>query len=63
MHEITGRLLAGEGTPEDLSRLREIGKACTSTTLCGYGQTASVPVLSAMELFPDDFESCVEAGT
>ena len=59
MHEITSRLLAGEGSPEDLSRLREISKACTSTTLCGYGQTVSVPALSAMELFPHDFESCV----
>ena len=62
MHEIVSRLRAGESMPEDLPGLSEIGKACTSTTLCGYGQTVSVPVLSAMALFPHDFQSCVEAG-
>ena len=62
MSQIAARLQAGEGAAEDLAKLRQIGRACGSATLCGYGQTVAVPVISAMELFPDEFEACVQAA-
>ena len=61
LREIVTRLLEGQGVPDDVSRLREIGRVCTSATLCGFGQTVSVPVLSALELFPDDFAARIPA--
>ncbi|MHC4441747.1 MAG: complex I 51 kDa subunit family protein [Planctomycetota bacterium] len=63
MHEIAGRLRGGGGTAEDLVQLGEIGRVCASTTLCGFGQTVAIPVLSAMELFGGDFETCVRGRT
>lgn len=56
MKEIVDSLWSGKGTTEDLSRLREIGDACVAGSTCGMGQAFPLPVLSALELFPEDFE-------
>ncbi len=57
MREIVERLTHGHGTEEDLERLREIGTACIAASTCGMGQAFPLPVLSAMALFPEDFET------
>jgi NADH:ubiquinone oxidoreductase subunit F (NADH-binding) len=59
MKEIVERLSHGQGTTEDLERLRQIGKACVVTSTCGMGQAFPLPVLSALELFPEDFEPAI----
>jgi len=59
MKEIVNRLSAGEGEADDLEQLREIGKACVATSTCGMGQAFPLPVLSALELFPQDFEAAI----
>ncbi len=59
MKEIIERLFHGKGTTEDLEHLREIGKACVSVSTCGMGQAFPLPVLSALELFPEDFEAVI----
>lgn len=57
MHEVLVRLRKGRGEPEDLERLKKIGKVATSLSLCGLGQTFPLPVLSALKLFPKEFEA------
>ncbi len=59
MKEIIRKLSAGRGTADDLQRLREIGKASVAAATCGMGQAFPLPVLSALELFPEDFEAAV----
>ncbi len=59
MKEIIEKLARGEGTAEDLQQLRRIGQACATVSTCGMGQAFPLPVLSALELFPEDFEAAV----
>ena len=63
MKEIVDRLSCGEGTINDLSQLREIGKASVAVSTCGMGQAFPLPVLSALELFPEDFNAAVHKTT
>jgi len=60
MREIIEKVFQGEGTNEDLEQLRQIGKACVAVSTCGMGQAFPLPVLSALELFPKDFEAAIE---
>jgi NADH:ubiquinone oxidoreductase subunit F (NADH-binding) len=55
MKEIVDVLARGRGKSEHLAQLREIGKACVATSTCGMGQAFPLPVLSALELFGEDF--------
>ncbi len=57
--EIVDALIQGKGREEDLKRLREIGNACLVASTCGMGQTFPLPVLSALKLFPEDFEAAI----
>ncbi len=50
-------LASGRGTPEHLQELLEWGEHMTDSSFCGLGQTASTAVLSALRLFPDEFEA------
>lgn len=60
MKEIVDSLSRGEATADDLTQLREIGKASVAAATCGMGQAFPLPVLSALELFPEDFEEAVQ---
>jgi len=60
MKEIVDALSRGEGTADDLAQLREIGKASVAASTCGMGQAFPLPVLSALELFPEDFEAAIQ---
>ena len=55
MLEIMERISSGQGAMEDLARLRRLGQLMRKTSLCGLGQTAPNPVLSAMENFQEEF--------
>ncbi|MBU0595773.1 NADH-quinone oxidoreductase subunit F, partial [Candidatus Bipolaricaulota bacterium] len=46
MLETLDRISAGEGRPEDLERLIDLGEKVKSNSLCGLGQTAPNPVLT-----------------
>ncbi|NOY83156.1 MAG: hypothetical protein GXP31_19340 [Kiritimatiellaeota bacterium] len=59
MREIVKRLLAGDGCAADIGRLRAVGETCVKASTCGMGQSFPLPVLSALKLFPRDFESLV----
>ena len=54
--EILDRFLRGQALSGDLERLRDVGETMTASSLCGLGQTASLAVLSAIDLCPEYFE-------
>lgn len=51
------RICAGEGKPEDLDYLMELGAHIKRSSLCGLGQTAPNPVLSTLRYFRDEYEA------
>lgn len=55
MLEILEKIVAGNGTLEDLSLLNEIADTVKNTSLCGLGKTAANPVLSTLEHFYDEY--------
>jgi NADH-quinone oxidoreductase subunit F len=59
MLEILDRLCEGQGRPEDLGNLEELADRVSRTSLCGLGQTAPNPVLTALRYFRDEFEAHV----
>ncbi len=56
MLEILERICAGEGRGGDIELLQELGAAMQKTAMCGLGQTAPNPVLSAIKNFREEFE-------
>lgn len=59
MLEILERIVAGNGTLEDLDLLEELGEAITATSLCGLGKSAALPVLSTLKNFRKEYEEHV----
>ncbi len=55
MLEILEKIVAGNGTVEDLDLLKEIADTVKNTALCGLGKTAANPVLSTLEYFHDEY--------
>jgi NADH-quinone oxidoreductase subunit F len=55
MLEILERIVAGNGTLEDLDLLEELGKTITATALCGLGKSAALPVLSTLKNFREEY--------
>jgi NADH-quinone oxidoreductase subunit F len=57
MLEILERICAGKGEEGDIERLVRLGTVIKDTALCGLGQTAPNPVLSAIRHFRGEFEA------
>ena len=57
MLSILQRITRGEGRPEDIGLLEEIGMAVKAASLCGLGQTAPNPVLTTIRYFADEYEA------
>lgn len=55
MLEILERIVAGNGTPEDLDLLEELSDTISNTALCGLGKTAASPVKSTLRYFRDEY--------
>ncbi len=55
MLEILERITRGEGEEGDIELLEELGETIKQTAICGLGQTAPNPVLSAINNFRDEF--------
>lgn len=55
MLEILDKIIAGNGTLEDLDMLEELGRTITDTALCGLGKSAALPVLSTMKNFREEY--------
>jgi NADH-quinone oxidoreductase subunit F len=55
MLEILERITAGNGKPEDVVEIRRIAEGMQQGSLCGLGQLAPAPVLSALRHFEEEF--------
>ena len=56
MLEILERITRGEGEEGDIELLEELGETVKATAMCGLGQSAPNPVLSAIRFFREEFE-------
>ncbi len=59
MLEILERITESKGEPDDIMKLERLAKSIQKTALCGLGQTAPNPVLSAINNFREEFEAHV----
>ncbi len=59
MFETLERITAGEGVPEDLDFLAEMGPKVIRASLCGLGQTAPNPVLATLRYYRHEYENHV----
>ena len=55
MLEILDRIIANQGTMEDLDLLEELADTISSTALCGLGQSACKPVQSTLKYFREEY--------
>ncbi len=53
--EILERIAKGEGRPEDLNKLQNLGETIKRGALCGLGQTAPNPVLTTLRYFRPEY--------
>ncbi len=57
MLEILNRIVEGNGKEGDIETLLDLGEQIKSNSLCGLGQTAPNPVLTAIKYFRSEFEA------
>ncbi|MCF8029901.1 MAG: FAD-dependent oxidoreductase [Desulfohalobiaceae bacterium] len=62
MTEILQRLSRGEGSSEELQRLRDLAEIVRQTSKCGVGLTGTRPILDALDFFPEEFERALKNG-
>ncbi|MBP6764077.1 MAG: NADH-quinone oxidoreductase subunit NuoF [Rubrivivax sp.] len=62
MNRIMQRILAGQGAKADLDSLRNIPAGIMGNTICALGDAASMPVVSFVKKFGDEFEYFIEHG-
>lgn len=55
LKEILTRIVEGQGSPEDLDLLEEVGEIVKAGSLCGLGQSSSNPVLSTLRYFREEY--------
>lgn len=55
MHEIMGRLNAGQGQASDLDLMENLGTVMSRVCLCGLGQAAPSPVLTTLKHFRTEY--------
>lgn len=60
MLEILERICRGQGMDGDIELLVELGTAIQDSAMCGLGQTAPNPVLSAIRNFREEFEEHIK---
>lgn len=55
MVDLLDKIRKGKGTEEDLAKLEKLAKMVKQGSLCGLGQTAPNPVLTALRYFRSEF--------
>lgn len=60
LREILDKIIVGNGTMEDIDRLRNLSAVIKDSSLCGLGQTAPNPVLSTLDNFMDEYVAHVK---
>ncbi|HEY32278.1 MAG TPA: NADH-quinone oxidoreductase subunit F [Dehalococcoidia bacterium] len=62
MFDILDHICRGQGRPEDIDLLEELGKSIAETSLCALGQSAPNPVLTTIRYFRDEYEAHIKEG-
>ena len=57
LYDIMDRICKGQGLKDDLERLEALALAIRETSLCGLGQSAPNPVLTALQYFKEEIEA------
>ncbi len=57
--ELLDKIIAGNGTLEDIDKMEELCYYIQKNALCALGQTAPNPVLSTLKYFRDEYEAHV----
>jgi len=57
MLEILNRITQGEGKASDIETLLQLAEQIKDGSLCGLGQTAPNPVITAIQYFREEFEN------
>ncbi len=60
LHEILTKITMGEGTMNDIEKLRMLSGVIKDASLCGLGQTSPNPVLSTLDNFYHEYEAHVK---
>jgi len=55
LYELLEKITQGNGTMEDLDKLRNLSGVIKDTSLCGLGQSSPNPVLSTMDNFYEEY--------
>jgi NADH-quinone oxidoreductase subunit F len=58
--KILERIVAGDGTTEDLDTLLDIGEQMTGKTICVLSDSCATPVVSGLQKFRGDFEALIK---
>ncbi len=56
MKDLLAKVAAGNGSPEDLFQLHQLGEDISATSKCSIGQTGPIPVIHALKHFKESFE-------
>ena len=60
MKTLFNTLRQGQGSAEDLAKIRFLADQISRTARCDIGRTLSVPILDLMDAFPNDFRALAE---
>ncbi|HSL94021.1 MAG TPA: NADH-ubiquinone oxidoreductase-F iron-sulfur binding region domain-containing protein [Bacillota bacterium] len=55
MLQILERITSGQGTEDDIQRLKDLAEGMKLGSLCGLGQSAPNPVMSTLRYFEDEY--------
>ncbi|MEI7982174.1 MAG: NADH-ubiquinone oxidoreductase-F iron-sulfur binding region domain-containing protein [Bacteroidota bacterium] len=55
LFELLDKIIQGNGTMEDIDKLRNLSTVIKETSLCGLGQSSPNPVLSTIDNFYDEY--------
>ncbi len=59
LDKVVDRILAGEGTPDDVKLIDNVAKNMAGVTLCALGDFAANPIIFTIKNFPEDFNQHV----
>jgi len=60
MARILANMCQGQGKPSDITYLREVAQTVTQTAKCGVGKTGPLPIIKALDHFPEQFADAVQ---
>ncbi len=62
-YNILDRISKGNGKPDDIQKLKDVGHAMRKASLCGLGQTSPNPIMSTLNYFGDEYRAHIEDKT